>query len=75
MKFNAYLIVQYSKDKASYFSNRFFLALDGFGTDDRDLMRLVVSRCETDLGNIKPAYETLYGETLINAVKVTPSVF
>lgn len=67
--------MQYSKDKASYFSNRFFWTLDGLGTKDRDLMRLTVSRCETDLGNIKTAYQNLYGETLINAVKVKSVVF
>ena len=67
--------MQYSKDKASYFANRFFVALDGLGTDDRDLMRLVVSRCETDLGNIKTAYQNLYGETLNNAVMVMSVVY
>jgi annexin A7/11 len=63
--------VQYSRDKARYFSERFQASIAGAGTADRDLMRLTVSRCETDLGNIKSAYQTVYGESLSNAVSVS----
>ncbi len=63
--------VQYSRDKARYFSARFHASVAGAGTADRDLMRLTVSRCETDLGNIKSAYQTVYGESLSNAVSVS----
>ncbi|XP_045032148.1 annexin A4 [Daphnia magna] len=61
-------ILQYSSDKAVYFSSRFFTSIAGAGTADRDLMRLTVSRCEIDLGNIKNAYQTVYGEALSSAV-------
>ncbi|XP_046632360.1 annexin A4-like [Daphnia pulicaria] len=61
-------ILQYSRDKARYFSEKFHASIAGAGTADRDLMRLTVSRCETDLGNIKSAYQTVYGESLSNAV-------
>jgi annexin A7/11 len=63
--------VQYSRDKARYFSSRFHASVAGAGTADRDLMRLTVSRCETDLGNIKVAYQDVYGESLSNAVSVS----
>ena len=63
--------VQYSRDKARYFSSRFHASVAGAGTADRDLMRLTVSRCETDLGNIKVAYQNVYGESLRNAVSVS----
>ena len=63
--------VQYSRDKAKYFSARFHVSVAGAGTADRDLMRLTVSRCETDLGNIKVAYQNVYGESLRNAVSVS----
>jgi annexin A7/11 len=63
--------VQYSRDKAKYFSARFHASVAGAGTADRDLMRLTVSRCETDLGNIKVAYQNVYGESLRNAVSVS----
>lgn len=63
--------VQYSADKALYFSSRFHTTIAGAGTADRDLMRLTVSRCETDLGNIKMAYQYIYGVSLSNAVSVS----
>ncbi|XP_046632886.1 annexin B9-like [Daphnia pulicaria] len=61
-------ILQYSRDKARYFSARFHVSVAGAGTADRDLMRLTVSRCETDLENIKSAYQTVYGESLRSVV-------
>ena len=63
--------VQYSRDKASYFASRFYTSIKGAGTDDRNLMRLTVSRCEIDLGNIKEAYQRLHGESLSSAVAVS----
>ncbi len=62
--------MQYSRDKAVYFSSRFYTSIAGAGTADRNLMRLTVSRCETDLGNIKIAYQSLYGMSLSTAVTV-----
>ncbi|CAL4061042.1 unnamed protein product [Meganyctiphanes norvegica] len=44
-------------------------AIAGAGTDDHKLIRLVVSRCEIDMGNIKVEYEKLYKESLEKAIK------
>lgn len=49
--------------------------MKGLGTDDDSLIRLIVSRCEIDLANIKYEYERLYGKTLLSAVKVMSSFF
>lgn len=38
--------------------------MDGAGSNDRDLIRLMVTRCEIDLGDIKAAFERKYGKTL-----------
>ena len=67
--------VQYSADKALYFSSRFHTTIAGAGTADRDLMRLTVSRCETDLGNIKMAYQYIYGVSLSTAVSVSVKIY
>nr|CAH0104947.1 unnamed protein product [Daphnia galeata] len=71
-----YSISEYSRDKAMYFSRRFHEALlyeTVAGTSDRNMMRLTVSRCETDLGNIKNIYRSMYGVTLHYSVSEATS--
>lgn len=67
--------VQYSRNKAAYFASRFHWTVAGAGTADRDLKRLTVSRCETDLGNIKTEYENIYNIALSTAVSVSACHF
>jgi annexin A7/11 len=43
--------------------------MKGLGTDDDDLIRLLVSRSESDLQNIKAIYAKMYGKSLYDAVK------
>ncbi|KAI9563873.1 hypothetical protein GHT06_011340 [Daphnia sinensis] len=61
-------ILQYSRDKAKYFASRFHESIAGAGTADQDLMRLTISRCEIDLGNIKTAYQNIYAVSLSSDV-------
>eukprot|EP00050_Salpingoeca_kvevrii_P017930 m.69376 g.69376 ORF g.69376 m.69376 type:complete len:60 (+) comp7809_c2_seq1:234-413(+) len=39
------------------------------GTDDATLIRVVVSRSERDMEEIKPQYVSAYGKTLVKAIK------
>lgn len=43
--------------------------MKGTGTDEETLMRIIVSRCEIDLGGIKREYQDFYGKTLYDSVK------
>lgn len=45
--------------------------MKGIGTDDDTLIRIVVSRCEIDLANIKEEFQKLTGQTLEQYVTVS----
>lgn len=63
-------IVKTVHNRPAYFAERLEAAMKGLGTDDDALIRIIVSRCEIDLANIKYEYERINGKTLLSAVKV-----
>jgi annexin A7/11 len=42
----------------------------GLGTNDRQLIRILATRCEIDMVEIKLAFERIYGKTLKSFIKV-----
>jgi len=61
-------IVACSKDLTEYFASKLYKAMKGAGTDDNTLIRIIVSRSEKDLEDIKQAFERLYGKPLAKFV-------
>ena len=45
--------------------------MKGAGTDDDSLMRVVVSRAEIDMVQIKEAFQQEYGKTLASFISVS----
>ncbi|XP_075155592.1 annexin B10 [Haematobia irritans] len=61
-------IVECVQSPAAFFANRLYKAVDGAGTDDDALIRIIVSRSEIDLETIKQEFERIYNKTLYSAV-------
>lgn len=59
----------------AFFAKRVYEAMDGVGTDDTTLIRIVVSRSEIDLGNIKDEFERIYDKTLQSFIAVSTCSF
>ncbi|XP_070506542.1 annexin B11-like isoform X2 [Chironomus tepperi] len=56
-------------NKAEFFAHQLHKSMKGLGTNDRQLIRLVVTRCEIDMVEIKEAFERLFGESLKSMIK------
>ena len=54
---------------SEYFATRVHEALKGAGTKDKLLMRILITRDEVDMPQIKECYKKLYGKDIVKAVK------
>lgn len=52
-----------------YFAEKLHNAMKGAGTDDKTLIRVIVSRCEIDMAVIKQEFARAYGKSLEEAIK------
>jgi hypothetical protein len=57
-------VVKAARNRPDYFAERLYKAMKGAGTDDRALSRIIVSRCEIDMLEIKQAFQRKYGKSL-----------
>ena len=62
-------IVYATLSPSEYFATRVHDAIKGLGTKDKILIRVLVSRSEIDLPQIKQYYKQLYGKDMIADVK------
>jgi annexin A7/11 len=63
-------IVKCMTDCSVYFAERLHDSMAGAGTEDRALIRIVVSRAECDLADIKVAFQQKYGKSLESFIEV-----
>ncbi|XP_062985414.1 annexin A1 isoform X2 [Elgaria multicarinata webbii] len=61
-------IVKCSTSKPAFFAEKLHLAMKGSGTRTKTLNRIMVSRSEIDMNEIKGFYKQLYGKSLCQAI-------
>ncbi|XP_047504842.1 annexin B9-like isoform X2 [Pieris napi] len=57
-------IVKVVRNKPLFFAEGLHKSMKGLGTNDRQLIRIMVTRCEVDLGDIAEMFQAKYGESL-----------
>ena len=62
-------IVYATLSPSEYFATRVKDAIKGFGTSDHLLMRVLITRDEIDMPQIKQYYKQLYGKDMLDAIK------
>lgn len=61
------------KDKPAVFAKVLHKSMKGLGTDDESLLRVIISRCEVDMVQIKDAFQREYKQTLGQFIAVSTS--
>ncbi len=62
-------ILRCANNKFEFFAKKLHDSMAGLGTNDEQLIRLVVGRCEIDMVEVKDAFQRKYGKTLKSYVK------
>ncbi|XP_026552412.1 annexin A6 isoform X3 [Pseudonaja textilis] len=62
-------IVRSVKNKQAFFADKLYKSMKGAGTDDQTLIRIIVSRSETDLLNIRREFWELYDKSLYHMIE------
>lgn len=62
------------RNKAAFFAESLYESMAGMGTKDKALIRIMVTRCEVDMVDIKNAFQAKYGKTLESFISVSGTV-
>lgn len=62
-------IVKCTRSRPAYFAERLYKSMKGLGTDDSTLIRVMVSRCEVDMLEIRSEFKKMYGKSLHSFIK------
>lgn len=57
-------IVKAAQNLTAYFAERLYKSMKGAGTKDTQLIRIMITRAEVDMVQIKQAFQAAYGKTL-----------
>ncbi|XP_053384290.1 annexin A4-like isoform X2 [Mercenaria mercenaria] len=62
-------IIKCVRNKPGYFAEKLYKSMKGAGTDDRTLIRVIVTRAEVDMVQIKQEFQKMYGQSLEQFVR------
>ncbi|KAK9889679.1 hypothetical protein WA026_007058 [Henosepilachna vigintioctopunctata] len=62
-------IIRAVRNKPAFFAKCLHNYMKGLGTDDKNLIRVIVTRCEIDMVDIKKEFQTMYGKTLKDKIR------
>lgn len=62
-------MVKCVRSKPIYFAELLRTSMEGAGTRERDLLQILIRRCDLDLPEIKQEYKRMYNKTLYDDVK------
>lgn len=72
--FKHVVVVKCVKSKVGYFAERLHDSMSGVGTNDKTLIRIIVSRSEIDLADIKQAFIDKHGKSLEDWITVSTPI-
>jgi len=61
--------VKVAHSAPAYFAEKLYQSMKGLGTNDRDLIRVVVTRSEVDMVQIKAEFQQRYKQSLEQFIK------
>ncbi|EMP30525.1 Annexin A4 [Chelonia mydas] len=64
-------VVKCIRNKHAYFAERLYGSMKGLGTDDDTLIRVMVSRCEIDMLDIRHEFKRMYGKSLYSFIQAS----
>lgn len=68
-------ILVYANNRPEFFARCLYKSMHGFGTNEKALTRIIVTRCEIDMLDIKEEFQRKYGKTLKSFIKGDTSGF
>ncbi|XP_067876637.1 annexin A11a isoform X1 [Heterodontus francisci] len=61
-------VVKCLRNTPAFFAERLYKSMKGLGTDDKTLIRIMVSRCEVDMLDIRAEFKRMYGKSLYSFI-------
>ncbi|XP_038638794.1 annexin A11a isoform X2 [Scyliorhinus canicula] len=61
-------VVKCLRNTPAFFAERLCKSMKGLGTDDKTLIRIMASRCEVDMLDIRAEFKKMYGQSLYSFI-------